>query len=133
MPGPKLTVDIIIHYRGGIVLIERKYPPFGWAIPGGFVESGETVEQAACREAKEETSLQLTGLRQFHVYSAPDRDPRGHTVSVVFRAQGSGTLRGRDDARDARVFALNNLPARLAFDHRRILRDYRNQDASKRP
>jgi 8-oxo-dGTP diphosphatase len=121
---PLLTVDVIIRYRDGIVLIERKNPPFGWALPGGFVEMGESVEDAAVREAKEETSLDVTLDGQFHVYSSPDRDPRFHTASVVFTGTGQGILKGKDDAKQARVFSRNGLPETIAFDHRKILSDY---------
>lgn len=121
---PLLTVDIIIRHEGGIVLIERKNPPPGWALPGGFVDKGESVEAAAVREAKEETSLDVTLVEQFHVYSRPDRDPRFHTVSVVFLARGTGSLKGRDDARKAAVFTEETLPSTIAFDHKEILRDY---------
>lgn len=121
---PLLTVDIIIRYRGGIVLIERKNPPPGWALPGGFVDVGESLEEAAVREAKEETSLDVSLVEQFHAYSRPDRDPRFHTVSVVFIADGTGTLKGRDDARRAQVFTEQTLPCLIAFDHARILTDY---------
>ncbi|MBU0614488.1 MAG: NUDIX hydrolase, partial [Nanoarchaeota archaeon] len=110
-------------YQGGIVLIDRKNPPYGWAIPGGFVDIGETVEDAAVREAKEETNLELTELKQFHTYSDPKRDPRGHTISIVFTAKGSGELKGMDDAKLAKVFTNDNLPE-LAFDHEQILNDY---------
>jgi ADP-ribose pyrophosphatase YjhB (NUDIX family) len=121
---PKLTVDIIIELDGRIVLIRRANPPPGWAIPGGFVDYGETVEQAAQREAREETSLELTDLRQFRVYSDPNRDPRHHTVSVVFTAQAIGTPRAADDAREVGLFTRDALPEPLAFDHRQVLADY---------
>lgn len=121
---PLLTVDIIIRYKGGIVLIERKNPPYGWALPGGFVDIGESVEDAAIREAKEETSLDVALLEQFHVYSKPDRDPRSHTVSVIFIGYGNGELKGQDDARRAAVFSEDSLPNIIAFDHRKIVLDY---------
>ncbi|HON84876.1 MAG TPA: NUDIX hydrolase [Syntrophorhabdaceae bacterium] len=121
---PLLTIDIIIRYKGGIVLIERKNYPHGWALPGGFVDIGESLEEAAVREAKEETSLDVVLLEQFYAYSKPDRDPRFHTVSVVFIGDGEGDLRGRDDARKAHVFTEDNLPEQIAFDHRTILYDY---------
>jgi len=125
-----VAVDIIIQINGfpdRIVLIKRKNPPFGWAIPGGFVDYGETVEEAAKREALEETSLGVNLIRQFHVYSDPQRDSRGHTISVVFIGSAHGTPIGADDAVEARVFEKNALPAALAFDHREILSDYFNQ------
>jgi ADP-ribose pyrophosphatase YjhB (NUDIX family) len=121
---PHVTVDIIIRYQGGIVLIERKNPPPGWAIPGGFVDIGESLEDAAVREAKEETSLDVRLIEQFHTYSKPGRDPRFHTVSVVFIGDGKGTLQGRDDARKAEIFSEDSLPDQIAFDHRAILADY---------
>jgi ADP-ribose pyrophosphatase YjhB (NUDIX family) len=121
---PMLTVDIIIQCQGGIVLIERKNPPYGWAIPGGFVEYGETVEETAKREAKEETSLDVKELRQFHVYSEPSRDPRGHTISVVFIGKATGTPKADSDAKNIAIFTKDNLPSNIAFDHRRILDDY---------
>ncbi|MFH0946611.1 MAG: NUDIX hydrolase [Planctomycetota bacterium] len=120
---PRLTVDLIIELGSGVVLVERKHAPLGWALPGGFVDVGETLEAAAMREAKEETSLDVTLVRQFHAYSDPSRDPRGHTVSMVFIGRAEGTPRGGDDARVARVFALDELPE-LAFDHSSILADY---------
>jgi len=122
--SPLLTVDIIIEYEKGIVLVERKNPPPGWALPGGFVEYGETVETAAAREAKEETGLTLENLKQFRVYSDPDRDPRSHTVSVVFTATGRGTPKADTDAKAVKVFLKNNLPGIIAFDHRKIISDY---------
>ncbi|HNS77811.1 MAG TPA: NUDIX hydrolase [Syntrophorhabdus sp.] len=121
---PLLTVDIIIRFQDGIVLIERKNPPPGWALPGGFVDVGESLEKAAIREAKEETSLNVTLVEQFHAYSKPGRDPRFHTVTMVFIADGTGTLKGRDDARKAQVFTEATLPTPVAFDHGNILFDY---------
>ncbi len=122
--NPLLTVDIIIECAGGIVLIERKNPPYGWALPGGFVDYGETLEQAAMREAKEETSLDVTLVEQMHTYSDPRRDPRHHTVSTVFIATATGIPRGADDARQAAIFQANALPSPVVFDHREILSDY---------
>lgn len=131
---PFLTIDIIIRYRGGIVLIERKNHPHGWALPGGFVDIGESLEEAAVREAKEETSLDVVLLEQFYAYSKPDRDPRFHTVSVVFIGDGKGVLKGRDDARKALVFTEDSLPDQIAFDHRTIINDYFNYiRTGKRP
>lgn len=121
---PFVTVDIIMRCNDGIVLIERKNPPPGWALPGGFVDVGESLEEAAIREAKEETSLNVTLVEQFHAYSKPGRDPRFHTVTMVFIADSEGTPKGRDDARRAEVFTEDTLPARIAFDHGRILADY---------
>jgi ADP-ribose pyrophosphatase YjhB (NUDIX family) len=102
--NPIPTVDIIIEISGGIILIKRKNPPFGWAIPGGFIDYGESAEHAAKREAKEETGLDIENLKQFHTYSAPDRDPRHHTISVVFNARTSGTPKADDDAADIGIF-----------------------------
>jgi ADP-ribose pyrophosphatase YjhB (NUDIX family) len=121
---PKLTVDIIIELDDKIVLINRRNPPLGWAIPGGFVDYGESLEQAAVREAREETSLVIVNLRQLHAYSRPGRDPRHHTVSVVFVAQGTGIPQAADDAREIGLFVRQNLPEPLVFDHREILEDY---------
>ena len=124
-PQPRLTVDVIIELPDErLVLIRRKNPPPGWALPGGFVDVGETVEQAARREALEETSLSVELIRQFHVYSDPARDPRGHTVSVVFIGRAEGAPRGADDAAEARAFPRNELSGTLAFDHGQILADY---------
>ena len=122
--NPLPTVDIIIEVQGGIVLIERKNPPPGWAIPGGFVDYGESLEDAAKREAKEETSLDIKRLVQFHTYSKPDRDPRFHTISTVYIAQGVGMPQARDDAKNLKIFTEKLLPKDLAFDHRKILQDY---------
>jgi 8-oxo-dGTP diphosphatase len=118
-------VDIIIEMRdGAIVLIERKNVPHGWALPGGFVDYGESVEAAAVREAKEETCLDVLLIEQFHVYSDPGRDPRHHTVSVVFRATANGAPQGADDAKGAQLFRENEIPTPLVFDHNRIVREY---------
>lgn len=127
--NPVPTVDLIISMptgenAEGVVLISRKNPPYGWALPGGFVDYGETLEAAAVREAREETTLRVTLERQFHTYSDPSRDPRQHTITTVYIAHAEGTPKGRDDAREARVFALDDIPEKLAFDHRRILDDY---------
>jgi ADP-ribose pyrophosphatase YjhB (NUDIX family) len=122
--NPIPTVDIIIEYRGGVVLIKRKNEPVGWAIPGGFVDYGETLESAAVREAKEETNLDVELIRQFHTYSDPKRDPRRHTISTVFIAKGYGELKPGDDALEAGVFTEANLPEPIVFDHKEILRDY---------
>ncbi len=121
--NPVPTVDIIIEIGEEIVLIERKNPPFGWALPGGFVDYGESFETAALREAQEETGLTVTALRQFHTYSDPGRDPRQHTASTVFIGQATGNPQAGDDAARAALFTLDNLPP-LVFDHARILADY---------
>jgi ADP-ribose pyrophosphatase YjhB (NUDIX family) len=117
-------VDIIIEHEGGIILIARKNPPHGWALPGGFVDYGECLEAAAIREAREETSLEVELIRQLHTYSSPDRDPRHHTVSTVFIARASGDLRANDDAADAGVFTVATLPDPVVFDHSLILNHY---------
>ena len=122
--NPYPTVDIIIEIDNGIILIERKNPPYGWAIPGGFVDYGESLESSAVREAKEETGLDIENLHQFHTYSQPGRDPRGHTISTVFIAKGKGIPKASDDAIDIGIFIKDNLPENLAFDHRQILEDY---------
>ncbi len=127
--NPAPTVDIIIECetisgKRGIVLIERKNPPPGWAIPGGFVDYGESLEEAAVREAREETCLEVELIRQFHSYSAPDRDPRRHTVSTIFIATAKGKPKAADDAVKAEIFNAHNLPQEIAFDHRQILDDY---------
>ncbi len=131
--NPLPTVDIIIELSDdtggivlpdGIVLIERKNPPYGWALPGGFVDYGESLEAAAVREAKEETSLDVDLKCQLHAYSAPNRDPRFHTVTVVFVATATGTPVACDDAANVGIFTEDNLPKKIAFDHADILRDY---------
>ncbi len=121
--NPAPTVDIIIEIGDKIVLIERNNPPFGWALPGGFVDYGESYEKAAAREAKEETGLDVTDLKQFHTYSDPGRDPRQHTASTVFIGKATGVPMAGDDAGKAELFDEQSLP-KLAFDHNRILFDY---------
>lgn len=127
--NPIPTIDLIIEIpdekgRPGIILIRRGHYPPGWALPGGFVEYGETLEAAAVREAREETGLEVRLSGQFHTYSDPARDPRKHTISTVFLAKARGVPKAGDDARQAAVFYRRTLPAPLAFDHARILDDY---------
>lgn len=122
--NPLPTVDIIIEVKGGIVLIERKYPPHGWAIPGGFVDYGESVEACAVREAREETSLNVRLKDLLYVYSRPERDVRHHTLTTVFVATADGNPVAADDARAAKICNHRSLPDRLAFDHASILADY---------
>ena len=129
---PFPTVDIIIEIQGGIVLVKRGNPPHGWAIPGGFVDYGESLEEAAIREAKEETSLNVELVSQLGAYSDPGRDPRQHTISVVFLARASGRPMASDDALETAVFDRNSLPEQLAFDHKRILQDYFDKCCPKR-
>ena len=122
--NPVPTVDVIIELPEGIVLIERKNEPFGWAIPGGFVDYGESLESAALRESLEETSLTVTDLRLLGCYSDPARDRRGHNISTVYVAKGTGTPKAGDDAAGLAVFAPDALPQTLCFDHAKILSDY---------
>ena len=127
--SPVPTIDVIIEVQGeaggeGIVLIHRRNDPKAWALPGGFVDYGETLEQAAAREAREETGLEIEAVEQFHTYSDPRRDPRRHTISTVFTARGRGKPRAGDDAEKAEIFGQENLPRPLAFDHQQILQDY---------
>ena len=134
--NPVPTVDVIIEVgdQGRIVLIERKNEPHGWALPGGFVDDGETVAAAAVREALEETGLQVELLELFHVYSDPTRDARLHTVSTVFLARADGEPKGADDAARAGLFAPDELPSPLVFDHATILADYRRyRERGERP
>ena len=127
--NPFPTVDIIIEVEAGgaetgIVLIRRKNEPTGWAIPGGFVDYGESLEEAAVREAREETGLCVRLIRQFHTYSDPKRDPRFHAISTVYIARAHGVPKAMDDAQEAGVFDQHNLPEGMVFDHRGILDDY---------
>jgi 8-oxo-dGTP diphosphatase len=126
MAAPLPTVDVVIALGGDrVVLVQRKNPPPGWALPGGFVDAGETLETAAIREAKEETGLDVTLVDLLYVYSDPRRDPRRHTVSAVFLGRADGEPKGGDDAAEARAFAWTELPAPVAFDHAEILEDAR--------
>lgn len=122
--GPWVTVDVVIEVGDRVVLVRRRNPPPGWAIPGGFVDTGERAEEAAVREAFEETGLRVTLTSLLGVYSDPARDPRRHTLSVVYVGKAEGTPRGGDDASEARLFSEGNLPGPIAFDHARILDDY---------
>jgi 8-oxo-dGTP diphosphatase len=139
--NPIPTVDLIIEIRDArgqdrIVLIERKNPPLGWALPGGFVDYGESLETAAVREAREETSLRVRLLGQLGTYSDPARDPRKHTISTVFIARARGTPKAQDDAKNVGLFAAREIGFPLAFDHARILKDYfarKNKEKRKQP
>ncbi|MCL6435494.1 MAG: NUDIX hydrolase [Leptolyngbyaceae cyanobacterium HOT.MB2.61] len=128
--NPVPTVDIIIELidrpNRPIVLIERLNPPYGWAIPGGFVDYGETIETTARREALEETGLKVNLVEQFHVYSDPNRDPRQHTIGIVFLANAHGEPQAGDDAKHLEVFDVTAIPTNLCFDHNKILQDYLN-------
>ncbi len=132
--GPAATVDVIIEVDDRIVLIRRKNPPPGWAIPGGFIDYGEKAEDAAVRESLEETGLAVTLVTLLGVYSDPARDPRRHTISTVYIGSAAGTPSGRDDAAEARLFGEDDLPSPVAFDHGRILADYfRFKKTGRRP
>jgi 8-oxo-dGTP diphosphatase len=125
--NPKPTVDVLIEIDGRpgtLVFIERKHEPHGWALPGGFVDEGEWIADAAVREAKEETGLDVELVELFHVYSIPRGDPRVHTVSTVFIVRAMGEPVGADDATDARVSKPDGLPGPLVFDHAVIVADY---------
>ncbi len=124
---PLLTVDALIIFEGKLVLIRRRNPPFKnhFALPGGFVEVGETVEEAVVREAKEETGLDIEIIKLLDVYSDPLRDPRGHTVSVCYLAKGRGNLKAGSDAKDIGLFGLDEMPE-LAFDHNKIIENARS-------
>jgi 8-oxo-dGTP diphosphatase len=124
--NPAPTVDVVISVPGDrVVLVARRFPPLGWALPGGFVDEGETVEAAAVREAREETGLTVTLTELLGVYSDPRRDPRRHTMSTVFLGRASGQPVGGDDAAEARAFGWDELPHPLCFDHAEILADAR--------
>lgn len=122
--NPLPTVDVIMELPEGIVLIERKNEPYGWAIPGGFVDYGESLEDAAVRESLEETSLAVTNLRLLGCYSDPARDARSHNISTVYVADAAGTPKAGDDAAGLAVFPIDALPEPLCFDHGKILADY---------
>lgn len=127
---PLLAADALIELidQPGrpFVLIERAYPPYGWAVPGGFVDVGETLEHAAIREAKEETSLDVKLTALLGIYSDPKRDPRNHTVTAVYLAEATGLPKAADDAKNFGLFTFDNLPGTLAFDHAQVLADYQN-------
>jgi len=132
--GPFVTVDAIIEISGGIVLIERSNPPFGYALPGGFVDYGESLEDSVVREAKEETNLDIVDLKQFHTYSKYGRDPRFHTVTAVFTAKGKGTPKAGDDAKGLKIVTPGEIEGiKFAFDHREVLADYFNYKGGKDP
>jgi 8-oxo-dGTP diphosphatase len=126
---PLLAADAIVELVNvpgrPIVLIERKNPPYGWAIPGGFVDIGETLEAAAIREAREEITLDIELVSLLGIYSNPKRDPRGHTITAIYVATSTGTPVAADDAKSLGVFTLDDLPSPLAFDHDMVLADYR--------
>jgi 8-oxo-dGTP diphosphatase len=122
--NPLVTVDIIIEIDDKIVLVERANPPYGWALPGGFVDYGESLESSAIREAKEETSLEVVLKEQFHTYSDPGRDPRHHTITTVFIGKGIGTPKPADDAKQLGVFSKYDLPDPIVFDHNKIISDF---------
>jgi ADP-ribose pyrophosphatase YjhB (NUDIX family) len=134
-PAPPVpTVDVIIEVGDRIVLVRRKHPPPGWAIPGGFIDAGERAQDAAVREALEETGLRVTLTELLGVYSDPVRDPRRHTISTVYIGTAEGTPEGDDDASEARLFSERDLPSPLAFDHAQILADYfRFRKTGQRP
>ncbi len=124
MDKPRCTVDIIVTDEAGqVLLIERRTPPYGWALPGGFVDPGERLDAAARREAREETGIELEDLIQFATYSEPSRDPRGHTLSTVYLATAHGQAQAASDAAQIAWFPLDALP-KMAFDHAQILQDY---------
>lgn len=126
---PLIAADILIELldypERPFILIERSFPPYGWAVPGGFVDVGESVEHAAIREAKEEIGLDVTLTALLGIYSNPARDPRGHTVTAVYVAQAHGTPVAADDAKNCALFTFDNLPEQLAFDHAQVLADYK--------
>ncbi|HEY3296166.1 MAG TPA: NUDIX hydrolase [bacterium] len=121
--NPFPTVDVVLIREGHVLLIHRKNPPEGWALPGGFVDYGESAETAAARELMEETGLKATSLRLLGVYSDPDRDPRFHTFGAVYLGTATGDVKAGDDAADARWWRVDQLPEVIAFDHRKIIKD----------
>jgi ADP-ribose pyrophosphatase YjhB (NUDIX family) len=132
--NPLTAVDIIIEIDSrGIILIKRKNPPYGWAIPGGFVEYGESLEEASVREAKEETNLEVALIKQFHTYSDPNRDKRFHCISTVYIGKAKGIPEAKDDAAEIGIFSESSLPQDLAFDHRIILSDYFESKSASSP
>ncbi len=132
--GPFTTVDAIIEINGGIVLIQRSNPPFGWALPGGFVDYGESLEEAVRREMKEETGLDLEDLKQFHTYSEAGRDVRFHTIATVFIAKAKGKSKAGDDAAGLKIVKLNEIEKiPFAFDHKKILQDYLKYKKGENP
>ncbi len=132
--GPFTTVDALIELEEGIVLVERSNPPFGLALPGGFVDYGESLEEAVTREAKEETNLDLIEIKQFHTYSQPDRDPRFHTIGTVFLAKAKGKPKAGDDAAALKIVPINEIKTlQFAFDHQKILKDYLEYKQGKDP
>ncbi|MCK9574160.1 MAG: macro domain-containing protein [Candidatus Omnitrophica bacterium] len=130
--GPFLTVDGIVELDNGIVMIERMNPPLGWAFPGGFVDYGETVEGAVKREIKEETNLDFFDFKLLGVYSEPKRDARFHTISTVFYGKGKGELKAASDAKNVKIYVVDSLPEKIAFDHRQIIKDYVERVKSKK-
>jgi len=123
--GPFLTVDGIVEYNNGIIMIKRSNPPLGWALPGGFVDYGESLEHAAQREGKEETNLDIELISPFRAYSDPKRDKRTHTITFVFIAKGRGEPKGMDDAKQAKWFSVSEIKElNIAFDHKKIILDY---------
>jgi len=132
--GPFVTVDAIIELKEGIVFIERSNPPFGLALPGGFVDYGESLEEAVIREAREETGLNLLELKQFHTYSQPNRDPRFHTIGTTFIAKAKGKPKAGDDAAGLKVIRLSEIgKLKLAFDHKKIIQDYLKLKKNQNP
>jgi O-acetyl-ADP-ribose deacetylase (regulator of RNase III)/ADP-ribose pyrophosphatase YjhB (NUDIX family) len=132
--GPFTTVDAIIEINGGIVIIQRSNPPFGWALPGGFVDYGESLEDAVKREAREETGLELSEIKQFHTYSQANRDPRFHTIGTVFIAKAQGKPEAGDDAKGLKVVKIDEIEKiELTFDHKKILQDYLKYKEGKNP
>lgn len=125
LPYPPSTVDAIVESTlGHLILVRRRFEPLGWALPGGFVDTGESLEEACRREIDEETGLVAERLRQLHTYSDPARDPRHHTITTVFVCLGIGTPQAGDDAAEVKSFSYNDLPDPLCFDHAEIIQDY---------